>query len=301
MKTVVLTGADGYVGRPVLAALQAAGYDVHAISRTPGKSTSGVTWHTANLFDPVATDAILEKIGGSHLVHLAWITEPGAYWQSPDNDRWREASVALLQQFTSHGGQRAVLAGTCAEYDWRLGHCDEDSTPLRPLSPYTRSKLEFRDAAYALSEKTGLEIAWARIFFSFGPNEHPQRLVPAVIRALLAGDRAECSDGEQLRDFMYVKDLAAAFVAVLDSDFRGDINIASGNAMPIKRLVTRIAEKLDAVDRVDFGARPRQSGEPDSITANVSRLTEQVGFVSDRTIESAIDESIAWWQQQLTE
>ena len=100
---------------------------------------------------------------------------------------------------------------------------------------------------------------------------------------------------------MYVEDLASAFVAVLDSDFRGDINIASGNAMPIKRLVTRIAEKLHAVDRVDFGARPRQSGEPDSITANVSRLTEQVGFASDRTIESAIDESIAWWQQQLTE
>jgi nucleoside-diphosphate-sugar epimerase len=301
LKTVVLTGADGYVGRPVLAGLQAAGYDVHAISRTPGKSAKAVTWHTADLFDPVATDAILEKIGGSHLVHLAWITEPGAYWQSPDNDRWREASVALLQQFIRYGGQRAVLAGTCAEYDWRHGHCDEDSTPLRPQSPYTRGKLEFRDAAYALSEKSGLEMAWARIFFSFGPNEHPKRLVPAVIRALLVGERAECSDGEQLRDFMYVEDLAAAFVAVLDSNFCGDINIASGNAMPIRRLVTRIAEKLHAVDRVDFGARPRQSGEPDSITADVSRLTEQVGYSSHTTIESAIDESIAWWRQQLAQ
>ena len=136
------------------------------------------------------------------------------------------------------------------------------------------------------------------MFFSFGPNEHPARLVASVIRGLLAGERVSCTDGEQVRDFMYVRDTARAFVAVLESKFHGDINIASGNSMTIRELVTQVAGKLDAGDRVDFAALARQPNDPPRITADISRLRDQVAWTSDRSIESAIDETIAWWKKQ---
>ncbi|HNP63299.1 MAG TPA: NAD(P)-dependent oxidoreductase [Woeseiaceae bacterium] len=297
---MLLTGADGYIGRSMQQALLARDYEVHAISRNPKPSTDTITWHQVDLFDPAAVDNLLANYGGSHLIHLAWVTEPGAYWQSADNARWRDTSIALLRRFSAHGGQRVVLAGTCAEYDWSNGHCVEGSTPLVARSPYTEAKLAFREAALEFSDTSGMDLAWARVFFSFGPDEHPARLVPSVVNALLHGERARCSDGRQVRDFMYVRDLAAAFAAVLDSTFCGDINIASGEAVSIKDLVTRIAVKMGADQRLDFGARPRQAGEPDRITADISKLTKIVGFESKTKLETAIDETIAWWQRQVS-
>lgn len=298
MTRVVLTGADGYIGRSVRDALCMQDFEVHALSRTARSNDGSTIWHAVDLFDTAATEAALSTIAATHLVHLAWVTQPGAYWDSDDNARWQDASDHLLNVFSANGGQRAVLAGTCAEYDLSDGHCIEDATPLRAQSAYTASKLRFRHAAFALASRTDLEVAWARVFFSFGPHEHRQRLVPDIINQLITGGRAACSDGKQVRDFMYVRDLAAALVAVLTSRFCGDINLASGKAMTVRQLATMIGEKLDAVSHIDFGARARQQNEPDSITADTARLNRDVGWNSGRSLDEAIDETIAWWREQ---
>ena len=299
MKRVLLTGASGYIGRHMLDDLLAREYAVHAVGRNAPTTDAGkVVWHEADLLDTAASSDLVSEIAPTHLMHLAWITEPGVYWESPQNTAWLEASVALLEKFQETGGQRALLAGTCAEYDWSDGHCVEDSTPLRAKSLYSKSKLAFRETAFAAAEATSMSVAWARVFFSFGQHERPERLVPAVILALLAGDRAKCGDGGLIRDFMYVPDVASAMVAVLDSDFSGDINIASGAQMTLQDIVSRIASKLDAADRVDFGHYPRRDGDPDKITADISRLSDAIGWTPEYDLDSAIDRTIAWWKNQ---
>ena len=132
------------------------------------------------------------------------------------------------------------------------------------------------------------------------PDERPERLLPSVIRALLAGERAACSDGEQVRDYLYVRDVASAMVSVLDHDFCGDINIASGIPLALKDLVNLVADKLDARDRVDFGSRPRQDNERPRIVADVTRLKEIIGWTPGYQLETAIDETIAWWRASLS-
>ena len=303
MKRVLLTGAGGFVGRHVSEELLARGFEVHAVSRHccsdfDDRKSAQLTWHIADLLDPGSLGILLPEVSATHLIHLAWQTEPGVYWQSPLNYAWQNASMDLLKGFAANGGERAVLGGTCAEYDWTDGHCREDATPCRALSPYTESKIAFHDAANALAKSNGLLVAWARIFFPFGPFERPERLVPSVIRALLAGERASCSDGAQVRDFVYVRDVASALVALLASDFCGDVNIASGRPVVLKDLVTCIAQKLDARERLDFGLRPRRVGEPPRITADISRLKELVGWAPAYDMESAIDETIAWWRER---
>ena len=97
---------------------------------------------------------------------------------------------------------------------------------------------------------------------------------------------------------MYVPDVAKAMVAVLDSDFDGDINIASGDPRSLQEVVTRIAARLDAEDRIDFGHYPRRPGDPDRITADVSRLRDTIGWTPEYDLDSAIDKTIAWWKNQ---
>lgn len=298
MKRVLLTGAGGYIGRHMLDDLVARGYEVHAISRNAQQDHDGVVWHATDLLDADAVSTLTESVAASDLIHLAWITTPGAYWESPENNEWLRASQQLLNEFVRHGGTRAVLAGTCAEYDWTDGHCVENVTPLRAKSLYAKTKLAFRDAAYELAGKSELRVAWARVFFSFGPHERRERLVPAVINDLLSSQRAKCSDGSLVRDFMYVPDVAGAMVATLDSEFAGDINIATGNAMTLKELVDRIAVRLDAADRVDFGHYPRRPDDPQKITADVLQLSNVIGWTAEYDLDSAIDKTIVWWLNQ---
>lgn len=297
MKRALLTGAGGYVGRYMIDDLIARGFEVHGVSQRERDADSRLTWHTVDLFNSDATKALCADVAATHLVHLAWETEPGQFWESDNNAAWQSASEKLLEHFVHYGGARAVLAGTCAEYDWSNGHCVAGVTPLRGRSAYSRSKLAFRDAAFARADGSNLSVAWARVFFSFGPHERKRRLVPAIILALLSGERARCTDGEQLRDFMYVADVADAMAAVVDSDFDGDINIAHGDAITIGWLVERIAAKLDAIERLDFGAFPRPANDPARITADVSGL-KSIGWAPHHTLDAAIDETIAWWRKQ---
>ena len=298
MKRVLLTGAGGYIGRHMLNDLVSRGFEVHAVSRGTHDDRKGIVWHKTDLLDSAAVGSLVEHVAASHLIHLAWITEPGAYWESPQNKNSLAASTHLLERFAAHGGKRAVLAGTCAEYDWTDGHCVENVTPLRAKSLYAKTKLAFRDAAYELAKTSSLRIAWARVFFSFGPHERKERLVPAVINSLLSSDRAKCGDGSLIRDFMYVIDVAGAMVATLDSDFEGDINIASGDDMTLKQLVDRIANRLDATDRVDFGHYPRRPNDPQKISADNSQLSDALGWTAAYDLDSAIDNTIVWWLNQ---
>src|SRR5262249_15055807 len=156
---------------------------------------------------------------------------------SPLNLQWVGASLELIQAFQRHGGRRLVAAGTCAEYGRSDAPCLEETTPLQPATLYGTCKHALQLMLAAFSNETGLSSAWGRMFFLFGPGEHSNRLVPSVIRALLEGRPALCSQGNQLRDFLPVEHAAEAFVALLDSDVTGAINIASGAAVSVKQIV----------------------------------------------------------------
>jgi len=304
VKRVLVTGASGFIGRATLAHLARLGFEVHAVSRRPvaADPRSEVIWETADLLDVGSAGELIERAAPTHLLHLAWYAEPGRFWHSPENLRWVEASLHLLMAFAKGGGERAVVAGTCAEYEWRdRVRCVEDQTPCRPATLYGASKHGLHLMAASYAERAGLSLAWGRIFFVFGPGEHPGRLGGATAQALVRGEPAELSHGRQIRDFLYSEDLAEALVALLSSEAEGAINLGSGQPTTVRELVEALAAAAGRPDLPRFGAREPAPGEPAELVADVTRLRELVGWRPPASLQQRAGDTIAWWRAQLSQ
>ena len=256
----------------------------------------GVEWVAADLLDGSAVSMLMSEVRPSHLLHFAWYAKPGAFWTAPENFAWVQASLHLLRQFSACGGARVVSAGTCAEYDWDVGLCVENKTPIAPGTAYGVCKASLGAMQAAFCELAGVSSAWGRVFLLYGPREHPERLVPSVVRSLLRGRPARCSHGKQVRDIMHVSDVADAFVALLDSRVEGPVNVASGVPVPVSDVIFGIAERLGRDELVELGTVALLPNDPPLLVADTRRLAIEVGWVPRFDLGAGLDDAIRWWR-----
>ena len=311
-RRILVSGAGGFIGRWSIPPLIGAGYEVHAIvthaaGRDMPRQLRGADVHCADLLDADAVDGLMDIVRPSHLLHFAWIATPGVYWTSLDNPRWLAASTYLLRRFQARGGIRAVMAGTCVEYDWsQVGVCDERTSPLADergatITPYAECKLAMQKELAQFGNAHGLSTAWGRIFFQFGPDEHPDRLVASVIGSLLKGREALCSHGRQIRSFLHAADVGAAFAALLGSTLEGPVNIGSGDRITIADLVHRIALQIGRPELVRLGARSAPSSEPPLLVPDIERLRSELGWQPHFSLNEGLSDTIDWWRGKLAD
>jgi nucleoside-diphosphate-sugar epimerase len=303
MSRVLLTGASGFIGGHAIQPLLDRGFEIHAVARHAapnGPVGHGIVWHSADLLDGAQAQALVRTVQPSHLLHCAWYVAHGKFWNAQENLDWVAASLRLLRGFAEAGGQRVVMAGTCAEYDWTGdGLCREDSTPLRPATLYGASKQALSVVLSAFARQAQLSSAWGRVFLPYGPHEPAQKLVPSVIRALLRGEPARTSHGHQVRDLIHVEDVADAFAALLDGAVQGAVNIGSGQPVRLRDVVMQIGEQIGRQELIQLGALPPPSGDPPTLVADVARLRDEVGWHPRRSLASGLADSIAWWKEEL--
>jgi len=296
MKRVLVTGATGFIGRHCVGALAARGFQVHAVSSKPTRDDNPDThWHRADLFDAARVQRLFSESRPTHLLHLAWITTPGKYVTSLRNLDWVEASIRLVKAFRDAGGRRVVMAGTCAEYDWKYGYCREGITPLKPATYYGQCKHALRQLVESYSQQVGLSAAWARIFFVYGPHAHPARFPGCIMSSLLHQQIAPCSHGNQVRDFLHVRDAGDAIAALLDSELAGGVNVASGCPVRLKDVALGVADAMGRPDLIRLGAIPAPPDEPPLLVADVRRLASELGWTPRFELIQGLNDTIDWW------
>ncbi len=297
MKTALITGATGFIGRQALKPLLNAGYEIHGVG-SHASAQENVRWHKVDLLDGSQAAQLLQDVRPTHLLHLAWMATPGQYWTSPDNERWLAASKALIAEFVRCGGERIVVAGTCAEYDWSQARdrYTEDA-PVGPTTPYGRSKAAlFQYLQESLTGSTP-NWGWGRIFWLYGPYEHPSRLVPSIIRPLLAGSTAPCTEGLQKRDFSHVADVAGALAALLDSAVTGAVNVGSGEAVAVRSIAEKLARLCGHPELLRPGELSTPA-QPDTIAADTGRLNRELGWKNTFSLDSGLQSTVEWWRSQ---
>lgn len=300
-KRVLVTGATGFIGRHTVAPLLARGYEVVATTsgRPPDDDRPGVRWRRVDLLHEAEAERVVDESSATHLLHLAWYYEPGLVYTSVENVRWVEATLRLLRRFgASPHARRVVLSGTCAEYGASAGPADEVLTPAAPSTIYGQAKHAAATLARYVCDSAGISMANGRVFFVFGPGEHPDRLVSSVARALLAERQAPCSHGTQVRDFQLSCETAGALVALLDSDVPGSVNIGSGERLSIREVVEHLGQLSGRPDLLRLGAIPAMPHEQQLVVPDLRRLSTEVGFRPGSSVREGLELTLRWWEDQ---
>jgi nucleoside-diphosphate-sugar epimerase len=298
---ILLTGATGFVGSHVARVLASANCETFALVR-PGASlwkiadvASKLTLIHADIFENDAAEQ-LAALKVDVCLHAAWYANPADYLDSTVNLDSMAATLRLAQRLGQAGCRRFVGVGSCFEYDTSLGYLSEQS-PLAPRRLYSACKVGTWHALEQIGQLSGMSVAWARLFYLYGPFEDSRRLVPAVVQKLVAGKAVDVTPGGQVRDFLHVDDVASALWAVATSKLQGPINVASGSPVTVSNIVTRLGEIVGRPDLVRLGALPYRQGDPMFICANSRRLAEECQWTPRFSLDSGLWHAVEWWRQ----
>jgi dTDP-6-deoxy-L-talose 4-dehydrogenase (NAD+) len=277
----LVTGATGFVGRHLVAALLARGCEVRAVARNV-ETAQGMPWindvefvsadiHAAELDVVALTDGV------DALAHLAWPGLPNyrALFHFEHN---LMADYRFIKSVVETGVKQVLVTGTCFEYGMQSGPLSEQ-TEAQPANPYGLAKHTLHLFLQNLQQAQPFTLQWARLFYLHGEGQNPNSLLAALDRAIDAGDASfNMSAGEQLRDFLPIETAAGYLAAIAQQrEFNGVINCASGQPVSVRSLVEQRLRERGASTDLNLGYFPYPTHEPMAFWAVVERLQQLVG------------------------
>jgi nucleoside-diphosphate-sugar epimerase len=272
VRSVAVTGATGFIGRHVLAALARRRVSVTALSRSNGMaSLTNIDWKTIDLAN--LPDDPFEAMGRPDvLIHLAWDGLPN-YRSLHHFETELPRQYAFLKRAVEGGLRSVFCAGTCFEYGMQSDALSE-TTPCLPSNPYGFAKHALQQQLHLLRQTLPFALTWGRLFYMYGPGQNPKSLWPLVQDAHESGATVfDMSGGAQLRDFLDIETLADLIVGMaLDHQDSGIVNICSGEPVTVRDIVTRWAKELNWDVRLNLGHYPYPDYEPMEFWGDNSKL-----------------------------
>ncbi|MDF9833996.1 nucleoside-diphosphate-sugar epimerase [Ereboglobus sp. PH5-5] len=275
---IVLTGATGFIGRHLCKALFATPHTVTVLCRDT--ASPGLDWLAGQGVVPSAIavdldsagDDIYERIGAPDvLIHLAW--EGVGNVQSPLHmTRELPRHFTFLSRLIEGGLPRMVIAGSCSEYGLQNGSLKE-TQPCHPSTWYGLAKYSLLRQLEFMQSGRSFELLWTRPFYTYGEGQNPNSLYPQLMRALAKKERSfRMSGGEQLRDYLPVKEMARMLCDLATSKRTGVVNVCSGRPTTVRRMVENWLAEHNASIALDLGHYPYRDFEPFAFWGDAERL-----------------------------
>lgn len=308
MPAALVTGAAGFIGSHLCAALLAEGHPVRGIDNfdpyydrvLKEANLAGLRAHPRFEFieaDLAEIDPARLLEGVDRVFHQAARAGVRTSWGA-DFQSYVRANVTttqrLLEALRTRPDIRTVCASSSSVYGEGPGGPAREDAPRRPVSPYGVTKLAGEALAVAYHANFGLPVVCLRYFTVFGPRQRPDMAFHRFARAITLGEPFEVyGDGQQTRDFTYVSDAVAANLLAARHGRPGEVYNIGGGAPASVLEAIRILERLAGRSaRVTWG--PRQPGDPRSTSADTTRAREVLGFRPQVGLEQGLREMVAW-------
>lgn len=305
MKTAVITGATGAVGRSLIKICIEAGYEVLAVVHRESPRTKDLKTidhcHVLELNLDEYERGIEElsrqdiKLSGYELFfHLAWMASFG---KDRDNiplqlDNIR-AALSAVRFAKDLGCSTFIGAGSQAEYG-RVEGILSSSTPTFPETGYGIAKLSAGEFTRLLCEQLGICHIWCRILSVYGPDDREQTLISTAIIKMMENAETEFSPCDQMWDYIYSDDAARAMLIAAEKGSHGKIYvIGSGEVRPLKEYIERIAEITDYKREIGFGRRPYNEKQVMYLQADIGELSG-LGYKPEYSFEEGVKSIIRW-------
>jgi nucleoside-diphosphate-sugar epimerase len=272
---ILLTGAAGFIGSAVSRLATERGHAVLGLVRPEQlHGLSSVTGGSVEFIAGRLNDAPWSEIRRFRpdvCVHAAWISTPGRYLDAPENNSLVTLSSAFLERAADAGVGFALVLGTCIEYGMTGEKLKEKLSPIAPASLYARSKNELRELLEVELPRKGVGLSWGRVFYPYGLGEHPQRLCSSLFAKLSKGEEVLLKTPNSIKDFIYITDLAAAILTLVENRKAGVVNLGTGQGTSVLQLARMIGKIVGRADLVREASETAPDPYP-YVVADAGRL-----------------------------
>jgi UDP-glucose 4-epimerase len=288
---VALTGASGFIGSHLVPLLEAEGFEVHCLTRSP----KGFQFeHICELSNAAELTALLSKLRPDFVIHLASLAKPTRDLGDLEA-QIRDTivpTIALAKSIPS-SVKLSLFFGSCEEYGNGPVPFKEDQA-LRNISPYGWAKISAFHATSMIASQRELRLAWIRPFLTFGPGQNTNQLVPHLIDRCLKGEEVMLSPGEQTRDFLYIEDLIGMVMAILKKPGLAEgqvINLCSGEPISVKVMAEQV-KRICGSGRLNFGALAYRHNEAMTFFGSNEKFQALYGKTSLTPLSAALEKTV---------
>jgi len=240
---VLVTGATGFIGVPLLEKLNRKGHQVLALSRSAQtKRGNGIEWLGCDLASPESYVNKVKEFSPEVLIYLAWQDIPNF---SLEKSRINlNQSLDLISFVIGLATcKKIIVSGSCFELNQLQGECSE-STQGEARDHFTWAKHALYSWLRMMCKQKDIQLLWMRIFYVYGPRQRPESLIPSILTNLKQGKLQELRTPKNANDFIYVDDIADAFSKAVSVNNNSMIyNLGTGVSTSVLE-VCRIAEKI---------------------------------------------------------
>lgn len=304
-KIALVTGGAGFIGSHMVDLLLARGFKVRVIDNLVGGNLFNISHHKDNVDvtfeekdirsyeegDPLFKDV-------TYIFHFAGIGDIVPSIEKPKDylSVNVQGTVHMLQCARVAGVKKFVYAASSSCYGIAQTPTREDH-PISTLYPYALSKYLGEQAAFHWCQVYGLPVNSVRIFNAYGTRSRTTGAYGAVFGVFLKQKIAKkpftvVGDGSQTRDFLYVSDVAKAFLAAAETEKKGEIyNIGAGKPQSVNSLVSLLQGDITYI--------PKRPGEPDCTHADITKITSELGWKPEISFEEGVKmlvKEIDYWR-----
>jgi GDP-4-dehydro-6-deoxy-D-mannose reductase len=298
MKSLV-TGAAGFVGRHLVAHLEACGDDIVGIDRP----------HGPDLLDPEALTRFIGEARPDAVYHLAGWSDVGGSWREPLAAFRANAdgTLNLLQACLAANGPR-VLAVSSADVYGKVVLSDlpiDEQVPLQPVTPYAASKVAADFLGLQAHLGYGLDVLRVRAFNHLGPGQSNHFVAPAIAERIAVNEL----DGSEVvpvgnltprRDFTDVRDVVRAYRLLIEHGEAGEAyNVCSGHDLAISELADRLLSMASHPMRLEEDANLQRPVETPVLRGDPTRVHKATGWEPEIPMEQTLADLLAEWRTRV--